>query len=127
MQVISASSRAAAVPTLCVSIPGDILSSNVESLRATIVETIDRGNPATGLDLLELDMRHATTIDAAGLGLLASLLVTAIARAGKVRAVIASPAVYRLIQLARFDKHLDLVLVEGSAAALAVPGLPTKP
>lgn len=95
--------------TLTVSWPGDVLSSNVETLRKETQEILDSDLIRQGAwTVLKLDLSAAKMVDSAGLNLIVSLIKTTKARGSSVRAVVGSPNVYRTFIFTRLDKQLDL-------------------
>jgi anti-anti-sigma factor len=101
--------------TLVVRIPHDILSTNVESLRASVNPLVD---PAVASprnwEVLELDLGGCRTIDSAGLNFVVSLLRLASARGARVRALVSTTQIHRIFQFTRLDKHVELVKVGDS-------------
>jgi anti-anti-sigma factor len=96
--------------TVQVLVPGDVLSTNVESLREEIkavIKAAEAGLP--DWNMLELDLTAATMVDSAGLNLIVSLVRLAGRRGGKVRVRIKSSGVHRTLLFTRLDEHLEIV------------------
>jgi anti-anti-sigma factor len=95
--------------TLTVTWPGDVLSSNVETLRQQTVALLESDvvNKAKW-SVLKLDLTGAKMVDSAGLNLIVSIIKLAKARGGAVRATVGNPNVYRTFIFTRLDKQLQL-------------------
>jgi anti-anti-sigma factor len=96
--------------TLTVTIPGDVLSTNLEELRTRMHTLI--APPPTGSDLwttLVLDLSATKMIDSAGLNFLVSLVRTIGARGGKVSARALQPQILRAFKFTRLDQHITLL------------------
>jgi anti-anti-sigma factor len=96
---------------LQVTFPGDLLSTNVETLRAEIMKLLD-SPPASSpsWDNLSLDLRAARMVDSMGLNLLVTIVKAVRRRGGKVSAKITSPNIQRTFLFTRLDKQLDMKL-----------------
>lgn len=95
--------------TLTLVWPGDVLSSNVDTLRQESVALLEGGElknvPWT---VLKLDITHAKMVDSAGLNLIVSVIKIAKGRGATVRATVGNPNVYRTFIFTRLDKQLEL-------------------
>ena len=93
-----------------VAIPGDILSTNVDSLRRALQPLMQPSHPDRGSwTTLELNLTRCRTIDSAGLNLLVSLLRQCTGQDCRVRALVAGDHLHRIFQFTRLDKHMELV------------------
>lgn len=95
--------------TLSLTFPGDVLSTNVDSLKQEAFALLEgdqlkQGNWKT----LKLDLTSAKMVDSAGLNLLVSIIKLAKARGAAVRATVGNPNVYRTFIFTRLDKQLEL-------------------
>jgi len=95
--------------TLRLTIPGDLLSTNVDSLRAEILYLIDSETSANAWQFLELDLKAARMVDSAGLNLIVALIRIAEQRSRRIRVLIESPKIHRTFLFTRLDRHVDLV------------------
>ncbi len=94
---------------LNVSFPGDVLSSNVDTLRKEIFGLLDENTVKTSTwSTLKLDLTGAKMIDSAGLNLIVSIIKATKARGGNVRATVGNPNVYRTFIFTRLDKQCEL-------------------
>ena len=95
--------------TLTIGWPGDVLSSNVDSLRQE-TQALLEGSETRGVQwsVLKLDLTHAKMVDSAGLNLIVSIVKIAKARGATVRATVGNPNVYRTFIFTRLDKQLEL-------------------
>lgn len=89
--------------------PGDVLSSNVDTLRQGTQDLLD-GNELKNAawSVLRLDLTHAKMVDSAGLNLIVSIIKLARAKGAVVRATVGNPNVYRTFIFTRLDKQLEL-------------------
>ncbi|HRE84138.1 MAG TPA: STAS domain-containing protein [Opitutaceae bacterium] len=94
--------------TLRVTIPGDVLSTNAETLRRDITAALNNSAPNT-LNVLELDLRAARMVDSAGLNLIVSLVRAASQRSCRIRALVENTNVQRTFLFTRLDRYLELV------------------
>ena len=91
---------------------GDILSTNVDSLRGEIFSVIGQGEADSGgWRSLELDLTTAKMIDSAGLNLIVSVLKNAKQRGATVSAKISSTHIQRTFAFTRLDQQLRVVMV----------------
>ena len=94
-------------------IPGDILSSNVDSVRESIFDIIDSEELASkGYRKITLDLTAAKMIDSAGLNLLVSVLKAAKSKNAAVAARVANPHIQRTFSFTRLDKLIKIEQVE---------------
>ena|ERR1700761_3491487 len=98
--------------TLTLSVSGDLLSTNVGSLResaaALLSETVDH-HPEW--NVLRLDLRTANMVDSAGLNFVVTLLKRVRARGSRLQIAYTSPNVNRTFIFTRLDQHIELVKV----------------
>lgn len=94
-------------------IPGDVLSTNVDSIRESIFETIESEEVSqNGYDKICLDLTAAKMIDSAGLNLLVSILKVAKSKQASVIAKISSPHIQRTFSFTRLDKLINIEKAE---------------
>ena len=98
--------------TLNFAVDGDVLSTNVESLRSDIFSQLE-AEKVVGSDwsVLNLDVCKAQMIDSAGLNLVVLLTKFVKNRGSKMVVKVHNPNIHRTFLFTRLDKHLDLVLV----------------
>ena len=97
---------------LQLAVAGDILSTNVDSLRSEIFSVIGQGEDGSGdWRSLELDLTSAKMIDSAGLNLIVSVLKNAKQRGAAVSAKISSTHIQRTFAFTRLDQQLSVVMV----------------
>ncbi len=95
--------------TLNVTFPGDVLSSNVETLRKELFGLLEEPGVKQGSwSTLKLDLTGAKMIDSAGLNLIVSVIKAVKARGSNVRATVGNPNVYRTFIFTRLDKQCEL-------------------
>jgi anti-anti-sigma factor len=95
--------------TLVLGIPGDLLSTNVEAVRARAFSLLE--DPAlshTALETVEIDLRHARMVDSMGLNLLVSIIRMAKKLGSSVRVLVASNSVMRTCQFTRLHLHAEI-------------------
>lgn len=98
-----------AAGTLTVAFPGDVLSTNVDSLRQETFALLEKSElKSANWKTLKLDLTAAKMVDSAGLNLIVSIIKSVKARGGNVRATVGNPNVYRTFIFTRLDKQLDL-------------------
>ncbi len=92
-----------------VTIPGDILSTNADALRAELFDLLEapqiKGSP---WHTLKLDLTGAQMVDSVGLNLIVSLVRAVKARQGTVAAAISSANILRTFKFTRLDKQITL-------------------
>lgn len=96
--------------TLSLTFPGDIVSTNANTLREQIFgvlesETIQRSDWTT----LDLDLRSAKMIDSMGLNLLVSIIKFARNRGSKVIGRVENPNVQRALCFTRLNTQMELI------------------
>jgi anti-anti-sigma factor len=98
-------------------IPGDVLSTNVDSIRAAIFDAIESDEALQGgYERICLDLTAAKMIDSAGLNLLVSVLKVAKSRQASVIAKITSPHIQRTFSFTRLDKLIQVEKAETTTA-----------
>ena len=96
-----------AASVLNVTIPGDILSTNADSLREELYELLEIPLIKNGAwQTLKLDLTAAQMVDSVGLNLIVSVIRTVKARHGNVEAAIRSANIYRTFKFTRLDKQI---------------------
>ena len=99
-----------AAKTLVANIPGDLLSTNIDTVRKELFTILDAPQVRQAdWDTLKLDLKSAKMIDSAGLNFLVSLVKTMRDRKVTIRAAISSPQVKRTFLFTRLDQHIDLL------------------
>ncbi len=98
--------------------PGDILSTNVETLREQIFSTLN-STQYTNLacDAFEFDFTKAQMIDSAGLNLVVSVLRQVKKKATRISALVASAHVGRILRFTRLDRQMEIIAFEQSVPA----------
>jgi anti-anti-sigma factor len=91
--------------TLRLLVPGDLLSTNVESLRKHCFEFLD-AHPTT--QTLEVDLRRATMVDSVGLNLLVLMIRQVKKTEGKVRLLIADESLMRVFRFTRLTSQAEV-------------------
>lgn len=95
--------------TLTIAFPGDVLNTNVESLRESTFGVLESPQiKQAPIATLKLDLTAAKMVDSSGLNFLVSVIKTVKARGARVRATVGNPNVYRTFIFTRLDKQLDL-------------------
>lgn len=99
---------------LHVSLPGDVLSTNVDSLSKSFTEMLNSSAVSGGRwTRLVLDISKAKMVDSMGLNLIVSLVRQVKTRGAKLEVRINNPNIHRTFLFTRMDQQVDLV----SAAA----------
>lgn len=102
--------------SLSVTVPGDLLSTSVESYRLGFQGILDDPNVRRQSPvMLELDLRQTRMMDSAGLNLLVTLVKVGRERGFRLRALVASQTLQRTLQFTRMDKVLEIVSVGATA------------
>ncbi len=92
---------------LCVTIPGDILSTNADALRGELFDLLEAPAIKAGpWHTLKLDLTAAQMVDSVGLNLIVSLVRAVKARQGAVAADISSANILRTFRFTRLDKQI---------------------
>ena len=94
--------------TLQLKVDGDVLSTNVDTLRRDIFGAIEGGDPWT---TLQLDLTSAKMIDSAGLNLIVSVLKNAKQKNATVTARISSTHIQRTFAFTRLDQQIQVEMV----------------
>jgi len=98
---------------LSISVPGDILSTNVENLRIAAFALLDDPGVAQGaIRVVEVDLRRASMVDSMGLNLLVSIIRAAKKIGASVRLVVSNNNVMRTLQFTRFHAHAEIRRVQ---------------
>jgi anti-anti-sigma factor len=103
---------------LTVTVPGDLLSTTVEGIRQDFSAVLEE--PAVKrvqVKLVEFDLSEAKMMDSAGLNLLVSFVKLGRGLGFKVRVLVTSPTLLRVLQFTRIDKLVDIVANVPAAAA----------
>lgn len=95
--------------TLELDFDGNILSSNVDELRAEIGSAIAALPPGANGGVWRLDLRRADFIDSSGLNLLVELCRQSAARQCRLEAQVGHPKIRRLFAAVRLDRKISLI------------------
>ncbi|MFO1487521.1 MAG: STAS domain-containing protein [Verrucomicrobiota bacterium] len=113
--------------SLSIAIPGDILSTNADSLREDLFGVLEsEPMQSAGWKTLELDLTQARMIDSVGLNLIVSVVRMVKARQGAVVANVRSSNIYRTFTFTRLDKQMTVIRAEAPAPAdelMLIPSL----
>ena len=91
--------------------PGDILSTNVESLRETIFAEFDSiAFKSTVFQDFDFDFRKVQMIDSAGLNLVIAILRQVKKKPTRVTALVSSAHVSRILLFTRLDRQMEIVM-----------------
>lgn len=94
--------------TLQLKFDGDVLSTNVDTLRRDIFSAIEGDDDWTSL---QLDLTSAKMIDSAGLNLIVSVLKNAKQKNATVKARISSTHIQRTFAFTRLDQQIQVEMV----------------
>jgi anti-anti-sigma factor len=103
---------------LTVTVPGDLLTTTVEGIRQDFSAVLEE--PAVKrvpVELVEFDLSEAKMMDSAGLNLLVSIVKLGRGLGFKVRVLVTSPTLLRVLQFTRIDKLVEVVANVPAAAA----------
>ncbi len=92
---------------LVVEFPGDVLSTNIDTLRTGVLELVDRD--ADRWDVFEADLRHARMVDSMGLNMIVGLHKQLHARSKRLRIRTASAHLSRALRFTRMDQLAEVV------------------
>lgn len=96
--------------TFQVSLPGNILSTNAQEIRAQLTKALSDPRFVAGtLEVFELDVTGAQMIDSVGLNLIVWLLKAVRERRARLRLLVASIHVERTLQFTRLDQQAEVV------------------
>ncbi len=97
---------------LNVTLPGDVLSTNIEALRKQIFDLL-ASEPVNkdSWETLEIDLTAAKMVDSMGLNFLVALLKHVQERKGKMAIKVSSTHIHRTLLFTRLDKQMDIQLV----------------
>lgn len=99
----------ASAHTLEITFPGDLLSTNADTIRADILALLGSAPVKSGdWNALQLDLTAAKMIDSVGLNLIVAIYKEAQKRQAKTIARISSPNIQRTFLFTRLDKHLQV-------------------
>jgi|GEM_PF-640097 len=97
---------------LTITVPGDVLSTNAETLRDQMLPLIQTEENAQNWETLRLDLNQAKMIDSVGLNLLVRICRVAKEKNRKVQAAISSANIYRTFIFTRLNLLLEIDLPE---------------
>jgi len=89
-------------------IPGDLLSTNAAATRGQLDAFLGDRQRAGGWTVLELDLRHASMVDSVGLNFLVSLHKRLAADGRRLRVLIHSESVKRILRFTRLDQYVEV-------------------
>lgn len=93
--------------------PGDILSTNVETLRAEIFSEFDSAAfLSAGYQEFDFDFRKAQMIDSAGLNLIIAILRQIKKKPTRVSALVSNAHVFHILLFTRLDRQMEIVMSE---------------
>ena len=102
--------------TVTFSAPGDLVSTNAETLHREIGELLDaRDEASPKWELFKLDLTRARIVDSMGLNLIALLLKRVRKNGAKMQVAYAHKNVLRVFIFTRLDRHVELVNVGSNA------------
>ena len=78
----------------------DVVASNAQELRTTLLEAIEGGRSN-----IVVDLQHVAMVDSSGLGVFVATHNSVKAQGGALRLINASPDILRLLQVMRLDQH----------------------
>lgn len=92
---------------LLVQVPGDLVSTNADQLRAALATTLN-SETAPPWDRLRLELLAAKMVDSVGLNLIVTLVRVAQKFDRKVQVTYTNPNILRTFQFTRLDQHVEL-------------------
>ncbi len=97
---------------LNVTIPGDILSTNADTLHDEVFALLETPEVKAGLwQTLHLNLTAAQMVDSVGLNLIVSLVRAVKVRHGNVAATVSSSNILRTFKFTRLDKQITVTKV----------------
>lgn len=90
------------------SIPGDLLSTNAAALRSQLDAFLAVSQGGAGWAVLELDLRRAAMVDSVGLNFLVSLHKRLAVDGKRLRVLILSESVRRILRFTRLDQYVEV-------------------
>ena len=97
---------------LSVTIPGDILSTNADTLHEEIFALLESAPVKAGQwNTLKLDLTGARMVDSVGLNLIVSIIRAVKSRPAKMEATLSSANIHRTFQFTCLDKQMTLMKV----------------
>ena len=96
-----------ATGVVSVTFPGDILSTNADTLRDELFGLLDTPPLKAGVwHTLKLDLTAAQMVDSVGLNLIVSLVRAVKARSGNIAATVSSSNILRTFKFTRLDQQI---------------------
>ena len=92
-----------------VTVPGDILSTNVDSVRRCLADPLQHLEAARDSFLFEVNLQAARMIDSVGLNLLVWLIKNVRRLGGRTRLIIADMNIDRTFQFTRLNQYAEVV------------------
>lgn len=89
-------------------IQGDLLSTNAAAMRSQLEAFLAASTGGPGWGVLELDLRRAAMVDSVGLNFLVSLHKRLAADGKRMRVLIASESVRRILRFTRLDQYVEV-------------------
>lgn len=91
-------------------VTGDLISTNVESLRSVISTSLDaKDGVAQAWNTFVLDLSTAKMVDSVGLNLVVAILKRVQKRGAKMQVTYTNQNVFRTFAFTRLDKHVELI------------------
>lgn len=101
---------------LHVSLPGDVLSTNVDSLSKSFTEMLNSSAVSAGRwTRMVLDLSQAKMVDSMGLNLIVSLVRQVKNRGARLEVRISNANIHRTFLFTRIDQQVDLVMAASAA------------
>jgi anti-anti-sigma factor len=96
--------------TLTLYVPGDLTSTNAESLRNEVKTTLEipEGAPRAW-DTFKVDLGAAKMVDSMGLNLIVAWYKRVQTLGGKMQVAYSTPNILRTFVFTRLDRHIELV------------------
>lgn len=89
-------------------VPGDLLSTNAAATRSQLDAFLADGGRPGVWTVLELDLRHASMVDSVGLNFLVSLHKRLAADGKRLRVLVLSESVQRILRFTRLDQYVEV-------------------
>jgi len=101
--------------TLQLTIPGDLLRANAESIKAEALAILGSAEiKSAGWTVLKLDLTSARMVDSVGLNLVVFLFKEAKKANARTAVVISDKNIQRTFLFTRLNTHLDVIMADGS-------------
>ncbi|OIO58560.1 MAG: hypothetical protein COZ46_04390 [Verrucomicrobia bacterium CG_4_10_14_3_um_filter_43_23] len=94
---------------LCITIDGDLLSTNVKTYGTYIKRTLDE---EIGYKAVAVDLNSAEILDSVGLNMLVSLAKILAEKSVILKIFVSSPSILKVMRFSRIDKVAEIVYAE---------------